>query len=475
MPPAPKLKPTRPITFLHTADWQLGKPFASITDPAKRARVQQERFEALRRIGAVVRDRQARFVVVAGDLFDSPTPTHATISAALGAITEIGVPVFAIPGNHDHAGPDSLWEQPFFRRERERLSPNFHLLTAREPVRISLDTDEVILLPCPLLRRHEPDDPTAWIRDLDFDELPDGATTTTDKFPPRIVIAHGSTTAFTAEAAGQHDHDDAAAAGPIAANTIAIDRLPLDEIDYLALGDWHGHGAAGPKAWYAGTPEIDRFPKAGQEPGHVAVVTVSRGGQPTVAQVATGRFRWITHEAVLDAAPEAKAAVTPYATLGAAGEASGVAQLDEWLTQATKPEAPGEPGFDGCLAEMRLTGTVSLAGRAELDRVLESWQARLLRLDVVDSVQIAPTLDEIHDLAQRPHDPIISRVAAALIERLDGGEAGAGATHDLDVIRQAIFMLHALAHAERAHAQFNAAAIPHITPPQTVTPGARIA
>jgi DNA repair exonuclease SbcCD nuclease subunit len=459
MPPAPKPKPTRPITFLHTADWQLGKPFASITDPAKRARVQQERFEALRRIGLVVRDRQARFVVVAGDLFDSPTPTHATISAALGAIAEIGVPVFAIPGNHDHAGPDSLWEQPFFRRERERLSPNFHLLTAREPLRISLDADEVILLPCPLLRRHEPDDPTAWIRDLDFDELLDGADAYV-KHLPRIVIAHGSTTAFAAGAAGQHDDDDGAAAGLVTANTISIDRLPLDEIDYLALGDWHGHSAAGPKAWYAGTPEIDRFPKAGQEPGHVAVVTVSRGGQPTVAQVATGRFRWITHEAVLEAAPDAQAAAIPDATLGVAGEASGAAQLDEWLTQATKPEALGEPGFDGCLAEVRLTGTVSLAGRAELDRVLESWQARLLRLDVADSVRVAPTLDEIHDLAQRPHDPIISRVAAALIERLDGGEAGAGAKHDLDVIRQAIFMLHALA---------------HITPHQTATHGARIA
>ncbi|MFM8378561.1 MAG: exonuclease SbcCD subunit D [Planctomycetia bacterium] len=470
MPPAPKPKPARPITFLHTADWQLGKPFASITDPAKRARVQQERFEALRRIGAVVRDRQARFVVAAGDLFDSPTPTHATISAALGAIAELGVPVFAIPGNHDHAGPDSLWEQPFFRRERERLAPNFHLLTAREPVRIRLDADEVILLPCPLLRRHEPDDPTAWIRDLEFDRLLDGDDDS--KHLPRIVIAHGSTTAFTAGAGGQHD-DDGAATGAISANTIAIDRLPLDEIDYVSLGDWHGFTAAGPKAWYAGTPEIDRFPKAGQEPGHVAIVTVSRGGQPTVAQVATGRFRWITHEAVLDATPDEKPAATPDAMLGAAGEANGAAQLDEWLTQATKPQAPGEPGFDGCLAEVHLTGTVSLAGRAELDRVLESWQARLLRLDVVDFVRIAPTLDEIHDLAHRPHDPIISRVAAELIERLDGGgTAGAESTHDLDVIRQAIFMLHALAHAERAQPQFNAAAIPHNTTPQTAIAGA---
>lgn len=438
MPTSAVPRKTKSVTFLHTADWQLGKPFASIADTAKRARVHQERFEAIRRLGAVVRDRQARFVVVAGDLFDSPTPTHATISAALGVIAELAVPVFAIPGNHDHAGPDSLWEQPFFRRERERLAPQFQLLSRREPTFVGLGDrgdgpDEVILLPCPLLRRHEPDDPTTWIRDLDFDALLADSDRALENVP-RIVIAHGSTTAFVAGGPAQFDDDDD---GPRGINTIALDRLPLNEIDFIALGDWHGLTAAGPKAWFAGTPEIDRFPKAGQEPGHVAIVTVTRGGSPTVAAIPTGRFRWITHESVLDA------------TLGDIGDSSGPAQLDNWLAQATRPESPGAPGFDGCLAQLNLSGTVSLAGRAELDRIVESWQARLLRLDVADAVQIAPTPDEIHDLAQRPDDPIIARVAAALVERLEGGTAGGGAAADLDVVRQAIFMLHALAHPDQ--------------------------
>ena len=33
-------------TFIHTADWQLGKPFAGIRDTARRTLVQQERIEA---------------------------------------------------------------------------------------------------------------------------------------------------------------------------------------------------------------------------------------------------------------------------------------------------------------------------------------------------------------------------------------------------------------------------------------------
>jgi hypothetical protein len=281
----------------------------------------------------------------------------------------------------------------------------------------------VVLLPCPLLRRHEPDDPTAWIRDLDFGDFGHN---------PRIVIAHGSTMSFGA-AAGHHSEDDDDQGGPTGTNTIAIDRLPLDEIDYLALGDWHGFTAAGPKAYFSGTPETDRFPKAGQEPGHAACVTVARGAAPTVAAVRTGRFRWLGREATLDATD--------------AGQ--GPAHLDDVLTQVTAPKSPGEPGFDGCLADVRLTGTVSLAGRAELDHVIESWRARLLRLDLTDDVRIAPTADEIHDLTTRPDDPIIARVATELVRRLEAGEAGeAGGdlTANLAVVRQALHILHSLAH-----------------------------
>ena len=90
---------------------------------------------------------------------------------------------------------------------------------------------------------------------------------------------------------------------------------------------------------------------------------------------------------------------------------------------------------------------MSLAGRQELDRVIESWDARLLRLDLVDAVKIAPTADEIHELAARPNDPIISRVATELVQRLEAG----GPQAEIDVIRHAIFMLHALAHPETPH------------------------
>ncbi|MFM8413625.1 MAG: exonuclease SbcCD subunit D [Planctomycetota bacterium] len=436
------------ITFLHTADWQIGKPFASIADPAKRARVQQERIEAVRRIGSVVRERRAAFVVVAGDLFDSPTPTNATIAAALGAIASLEVPVYCIPGNHDHGGPDSLWEQPFFRSEHRRLAANFHLLLEPEPVVVDLPRadggpDSVVLLPCPLRRRHEADDPTAWIRSLDF--APFGEVS-------RIVIAHGSTTVFApggSHAAGEAGPLGGAFIGPGSAsqtddeepsatsiNTLALDRLPLDELDYLALGDWHGFLAAGPKAFYSGAPELDRFPKPGQRPGHVAVVTVARGAAPRVEPVATGRFRWLVHSVAL-------------------GD-DGPKQLDDWLAEATRPAAAGEASFDACLARLEVRGSVSLAERAEFDRLVESWTARLLRLDLDDRTVVAPSPDEIRELAERPGDPIIARVAAELVALLERSPGATGLepvqtdAPDPDVVRRAIHMLHALVTAGEA-------------------------
>lgn len=431
------------ITFVHTADWQIGKPFASIIDSVKRARVQQERLEAIRRIGQVVRERRAAFILVAGDLFDSPTPTNATVATTLGAIASLERPVYCIPGNHDHGGPDSLWEQPFFKTEHRRLAANFHLLLEPEPVVVDLPGGDpadpadgltsILLLPCPLRRRHEANDPTAWIRTLDFTPFGDR---------PRIMIAHGSTTVFapadvgTGAAAGsitgvfrgpgsttQADDDEAVATG---INTLALDRLPLDQLDYLALGDWHGFLAAGSKAFYCGAPEIDRFPKPGQRPGHVAVVTVARGAEPKVEAVATGRFRWLVHSVAL-------------------GD-DGPKQLDDWLTEATRPEASGGVGFDACLARLEVGGSVSLADRAEFDQLIESWTARLLRLDLDDQTVLAPAADEIRELAERPGDPIIARVAAELILLLEAGAPTDGNTEPPhpDVVRRAIHILHAL-------------------------------
>lgn len=382
-----------PVTFLHTADWQLGKPFQRVADDAKRARLQNERLASLRRIGELVRERQAAFVVVAGDVFDSPSPLNSTVAAACEAIGAMKVPVLVIPGNHDHGGPGSLWEQPFFVRERTQRAPNLQVLLKREPVLL----EHAVILPAPLLRRHDPADPTAWIRSA-FEE---------PSFPPdlpRIVIAHGSVQGFDST----QEDDDELSGG---LNRIDIGRLPDEGIDYIALGDWHGTKCISSKAWYAGTPEIDRFPKGNDnDPGNILVVTAARGSAPEVEKVRSANFRWNE---------------LPYHFSEDSGFDAFRSKLDECI---------GDWGQDSLL-KLSLTGSLGIETSQRLADVIESLEARLLRVKLEDQVHIAPTDDEIEALASRPSDPLIASVATRLIA-LNG-------TDQADIARLALRELHA--------------------------------
>ncbi|MEI7953937.1 MAG: DNA repair exonuclease [Verrucomicrobiota bacterium] len=369
------------VTFLHTADWQLGKPFARVSDVAKRSRLQNERFACLKRVAAAAAEQRVAFILVAGDLFDSPSPVNATVAKACEAIGAMQVPVLVIPGNHDHGGPGSLWEQPFFIRQQERLAPNLRLLLTPEPVVL----DRAVVFPAPLMRRKSLADPSAWIRSA-F-EAP--------SFPPelvRIVLAHGSIQGF---GAAQDDEDEDAGSS----NIIDLSRLPEAQIDYIALGDWHGTKQVGSKAWYCGTPEIDRFPKGGNnDPGNILVVQAGRGLVPQVEKLATGQFRWNEFS---------------YQFSEDGSLAAFCAKLDENI---------GAWGQDSLL-RLALEGSLAIEGSRLLQEHLEGLDARLLRLKLEDRVNIAATEAEIQQLASRPDDPLVAAVASQLLVAMAGEDA----------------------------------------------------
>jgi DNA repair exonuclease SbcCD nuclease subunit len=360
------------LTFLHTADWQLGKPFASTPAEAKRHRIQQERLHAVQRMREVVEKSAAAFVLVAGDVFDSSQATKATVSAACAAIGSLQVPVLVIPGNHDHGGAGSIWEQEFFKREQQQLAPNLRVLLTPEP----LVLPQAIIFPAPLLRRHEAGDPTAWIRTaLGDPALQHGL--------PRIILAHGTTQGF---------------GDSVAVNLLDLSLLPAGEIDYIALGDWHGTKQVAPHAWYSGTPEIDRFPKGeGNDPGNLLQVTVSRGLVPVVEKISSSRFLW--KEMAFRFSDDASLEVF-------------AAELDTTIGLRS----------DEQLLLLSLDGSLGIEASARLEKILESWDSRLLRLKLEQRVSIAPTVLEITALTQRANDPLIATVASRLVSQLSSGD-----------------------------------------------------
>jgi DNA repair exonuclease SbcCD nuclease subunit len=374
------------MKFLHTADWQIGKPFQSLDDPAKREALRQARLETVRGLRALIDAQQLAFVVVCGDLFDSATPDRATVSALCSALGSLEVPVYAIPGNHDHGGPGCIWRQDFFLKEQKDLAPNLQVLLEAKPVVL----EEAVLLPCPLLRRHESLDPTSWLRSLPAD-LPDDR--------PRIVLAHGSTQGFSSS--GDADAD-------AAVNQIDLSSLPSEVFDYIALGDWHGMKQVGEHAWFSGTPEQDRFARGVEnKPGYVLVVECEgRRQSVSVESVSTSRTGW--H------APDA------FMLNGDADLVALTQQLEALLGTRTNTD----------LLKISVQGALSFEGLARFESLVESLEARLLRLQIEKAIQVEPSTEELQALTER-QDPLIAQVARELQEQLEADPLAREALREL--------------------------------------------
>jgi DNA repair exonuclease SbcCD nuclease subunit len=253
------------LRFIHTSDWQLGMPFHWVKGDGA-AKLRELRMLAVDRLRQLAEEHQVAFVIVAGDLFDANTIAERVILDGLDRLKAFPCPVFVIPGNHDHGGPGSVYGHDLFKQHRP---PNLVVLHDRQPI-FHADAP-AWLLPAPLLQRHEAIDPTAHIvRDLGGHDA------------PRIGIAHGSIRRF-----------DQSGDGTVP-NLIDPTRATVAELDYLALGDWHGCQQIDARTWYCGTPEPTSFKD--NDPGKALLVGLQGGGTlPEIEELHIGQARWVSH------------------------------------------------------------------------------------------------------------------------------------------------------------------------------------
>lgn len=361
-----------PTRFLHTADWQLGKPYGTMEDAEKREPAKVARLDVLDRIGELVKSEGARFVLVAGDLFDSLHPSKTTVSAAFNKIGKWKVPVYAIPGNHDFGGQGGAWDQPYLRKEMEQQAPNFHIILKREP----LVLDDIVLLPCPLLSRTDHADPSLWIQQVDFSR---------PEFQgkPRIVLAHGTVQGFSSSS----DEDGGVS---VTSNHIRHENLPLGEIDYVALGDWHGMRECAPKVWYSGTPEVDRFPK-GQDnkPGYTLSVDVGRGQAPSIRHIATTSLQWHVRDFSVNSDEDVQMIE---------------AQLGALLEKRVNED----------LLQLTVNGKLGIEANQRLEELIETIRGRIIRVKRYGEVQIVPSEAEMVRLTESAENPLTADVARIL-------------------------------------------------------------
>jgi DNA repair exonuclease SbcCD nuclease subunit len=272
--------------FIHTADWQIGRQYSQF--PADDAvPLAEARLMAVETIARLAAEHKVDAVLVAGDVFDAQTVADRTIRKLFNAMQGYSGPWLMIPGNHDAALTESVWT----RAVRLGAMPaNLHL--ALQASTLDFAALGFSALMAPLTQRHTYNDLTEW-----FDQAP------TAPGHVRIGVAHGSVQGVLAE-----DIDSA--------NPIGAQRAERAELDYLALGDWHGCKQIDDRTWYSGTPEPDRF--KGNEPGYALLVEIDGPGVvPRVTWLETGQFKWQVWEQIVAVASDVDEITARLANAGA--------------------------------------------------------------------------------------------------------------------------------------------------------------
>lgn len=357
------------MRFIHSADWQLGKPFGRF-DSETRSALTEARYDAIDAIGKAASASSVKHIVVAGDIFDTEGPTDRTIVQALSRMKRYDCHWWLLPGNHDFSRNGGLWS-----RVERRAEDRIHVLSEPQPKEIE---PGVWLMPAPLQTRHTVDDPTAH---FDAMETP-GARI-------RIGLAHGSVVDF----GSQGD----------AKNLIAPDRAARSNLDYLALGDWHGKLQVNERTWYSGAPEVDRFQR--DEPGYCLQVELQPDQTPQVTPIRTGRFQWIERNWTIN-------------------DSAAFKSECETLLKDFEPSTT--------LLKLTLAGMVSLTERvAMLTRLEDDLRHQLRYLGVRDGDLVARPTDD--DLASLQAEGILGQAAALLTEKCQtGGSEAAAARRALE-------------------------------------------
>jgi hypothetical protein len=368
--------------FLHSSDLHLGKRFGQMPEEA-RAALQQARQQIIARLALIAREQRAEHVLIAGDMFDTETPSDPVLRQALAMMRAASdLQWWIIPGNHDSAAAEPLWAAMALH-----AAENTHLLMQPEPVQMA---PGVHLLPAPCRHRFAGQDLTRW---MDSCATPEGEL--------RIGLAHGGVLDFGSDGASGDE-----AGGEV----ISPKRASAARLDYLALGDWHGAFTLDARSRYSGTPEADRFKHAGR--GQCLLVELSRAGlPPEVTSLETGVYHW--QEQGLELTPASDVAALLRALLPPDRAAWHLHLLrlraEGWITapqRLTLQQVVAEVAPEFCHFSLDETGLRSEHQLEDLDLIATNGA---LRVAAEDLMQVA----EDTALAQAERD-----TASAALNRL---------------------------------------------------------
>ncbi|NYD65541.1 exonuclease SbcCD subunit D [Agromyces atrinae] len=250
------------MRILHTSDWHIGRTFhGHSTLPALR--------EVLEALTATVAEKRIDVVAIAGDVFDSATPSGESfdvLTATLGGLRDAGARVVMTSGNHDSAS--RLGFQAAFA-----AAAGIHVLTRVEQHDVPVEIDGVDFYGIPYLEpsliRHRY--PGETLR-TQADAVSFAMRGIRDALRgPSVVLSH----CFAAGVEASDVEREIRAGG--------LDVVPMsafDGPDYVALGHIHGRSTLSPRVRYSGAPLHYSFAEAAKPRGGW-LVDVDAGAEAT--------------------------------------------------------------------------------------------------------------------------------------------------------------------------------------------------
>lgn len=246
------------MRILHTSDWHIGRTFHG-----------HPTLEALEGVldalAETVRERHVDLVIVAGDVFDSATPSaeaYRLLSRAFRSLRDAGAVVVATSGNHDSAA------RLGFQSEFAQLA-GVHVLTRDEtldePVTLSDEHGPVHIYGIPYLEpaliRHRYPEHTLRTHAQALGFAMDRIRADAAARGGRSVVVSHCFAAGVSDAASDVERDITSG---------GLDLVParvFDGVDYVALGHIHGRAQLNERVRYSGAPLHYSFSEANKPRG----------------------------------------------------------------------------------------------------------------------------------------------------------------------------------------------------------------
>jgi DNA repair exonuclease SbcCD nuclease subunit len=336
-----------PVRFILTADWQLGMTRHFLEGEAQ-ARFAQARIDAIRAIGRLAAEQDALFVGVGGDVFETNQVDPRTVGRTLEALSEVPVPVFLLPGNHDPLDAASVFRSPTFLRNK----PGHVIVLEDTTPHTVVPGVEIVGAP--------------WTSKRPLHDLVSGVCGELEVQAGvrRILLAHGATDEMPA-------FDDPAVISVSCAEAAIED----GRIAFIGLGDRHSTTAVGGSGciWYPGAPEPTDYDEVA--PGNALVVELGADGSTSVTPFRVGTWEFISHSCALDGA-------------------GTIDELGAWLAE--------RPDKDRTTVKLALEGTISLTENARLSELLEHNRRLFAAIEEHErhtDLVVRPDDDDFEDLA----------------------------------------------------------------------------